>query len=76
MRTQLCLRTHASARRGPPAVRTQLCLAIIALTVHVPAHKWEGGEPVLWIAGRLRSQPAEVALPCMLELLGLMPQVG
>lgn len=56
-------------------MRRQLCLALIALTVHVPAPKWDGGEPILWLASRIQGQPADHALPCLLELLTLMPQV-
>ena len=56
-------------------MRTQLCLAIVALTVHVPAEKWDGGGPMLWLASRIQSQPAQVAVPSLLELLTLMPQV-
>lgn len=56
-------------------MRRQLCLALIALTVHVPAGAWEGGEPVLWLSSRIQIQAPDVALPCLLELLTLMPQV-
>eukprot|EP00200_Dunaliella_tertiolecta_P006984 CAMPEP_0202382050 /NCGR_PEP_ID=MMETSP1127-20130417/40683_1 /ASSEMBLY_ACC=CAM_ASM_000462 /TAXON_ID=3047 /ORGANISM="Dunaliella tertiolecta, Strain CCMP1320" /LENGTH=1111 /DNA_ID=CAMNT_0048981157 /DNA_START=70 /DNA_END=3405 /DNA_ORIENTATION=+ len=60
--------------KSTPATRRQLCLALIALTVHVPAHKWDGGEPIKWLASRIQGQPADLALPCLLELLTLMPQ--
>ena len=69
------MNTHTHTHRGTPATRRQLCLAIIALAVHVPAHKWDGGEPILWLASRIQGQPAELALPCLLELLTMMPQV-
>jgi len=70
--TQHLTRVH----RGTSAVRRQLCLAIIALTVHVPAQNWGEGEPIMWLASRILRQPPDLALPCLLELLTLMPQVG
>uniref|UniRef100_A0A7S0WIF6 Importin N-terminal domain-containing protein n=1 Tax=Chlamydomonas leiostraca TaxID=1034604 RepID=A0A7S0WIF6_9CHLO len=60
--------------KGAPPVRTQLCLALTALTVHVPADKWGDGGPVAWFASRLQGQAADAALPCLLELLTVLPQ--
>lgn len=61
--------------RGAPPVRTQLCLALAALCTHVPAERWGGpnGAP-RWFANRFQTFPPETALPCMLELMTVIPQ--
>ena len=60
---------------GPSSVRVQLALALAALAVHAPATSWEGGGVISWFTERMRSQPGDVALTCMLELLIVLPQV-
>jgi hypothetical protein len=74
-------------RRGAPPVRTQLCLALAAVAVHVPSARWAvaagaagaaagaSGCVVRWFAARFSQLPPDVALPCMLELLTVLPQV-
>lgn len=59
-------------RAGP--VRTQLCLAISALAAHVPAKQWSSAGVVPWLWERLSVQPDQQGLPCMLELLLVLPQ--
>lgn len=62
--------------KDSPAVRTQLCLALAALAAHAPAALW-GEQGVLgWLMNAFSSQPREVALSCMLELMTVLPQVG
>jgi hypothetical protein len=62
--------------KDSPAVRTQLCLALAALAAHAPAALW-GGQGVLgWLMNAFSSQPREVALSGMLELMTVLPQVG
>lgn len=60
---------------SPATVRTQLCLALAAFGAHVPQSHWGPGGVVQWFAGRLGGEAQEVAVPCMLELLTVMPQV-
>jgi len=60
--------------KGAPPVRTQLCLALAAMSVHVPAHRWGSGGVITWLANKLNSVPADTALPCLLELLTVLPQ--
>ena len=62
--------------QGNAPVRTQLCLAIAALAAHLPAVQWGPEGVVGWLAQRLGSEPQAVSLPCMLELLTVLPQVG
>lgn len=64
------------SRQGNAAVRTQLCLAIAALAAHLPAVQWGPQGVVGWLAQRLGGEPQAVSLPCMLELLTVLPQVG
>lgn len=81
---------HHSTFRGPPPVRTQLCLALAAFAAHLPAENWAiagsstqipaagNGKPtgnaVLWFASRFSGVDPQSALPCILELLTVMPQ--
>lgn len=58
------------------AVRTQLCLALAAMAAHVPAQQWGKGGIVGWLADNLGRQQQDVALPCMLELLTVIPEVS
>ena len=60
---------------GSRPTRTQLCLALAALAAHLPAAEWGGGGCVQWLTGRMAGEPSEAALPCMLELLTVLPQV-
>ena len=79
-------------------MRTQLCLGLAALAVHVPVDRWTlpapgssgggggGGSEqqqqqqqagvVRWFAAKFGALPPDTALPCMLELLTVLPQVG
>lgn len=41
----------------------------------MPAQRWGEGGAVTWFASKFSSLPAETALPCMLELLTVLPQV-
>lgn len=61
--------------QGSAPVRTQLCLAVAALAAHLPVVHWGPTGVVGWLAQRLSSEPQEVSLPCMLELLTVLPQV-
>jgi len=58
------------------AVRTQLCLAIAAMAAHIPAKQWGQSGVVMWLAENLGRQSQEVALPCMLELLTVIPEAS
>lgn len=60
---------------GPLPVRTQLCLAIAAMAAHVPSQQWGQGGIVQWLADSVGRQNQDVALPCMLELLTVLPEV-
>ena len=61
---------------GATAVRTQLCLAIAAMAAHIPSKQWGQGSVVMWLAENLGRQSQEVALPCMLELLTVIPEAS
>ena len=61
---------------GATAVRTQLCLAIAAMAAHIPSKQWGQGGVVMWLAENLGRQSQEVALPCMLELLTVIPEAS
>jgi len=61
---------------GATAVRTQLCLAIAAMAAHIPAKQWGQSGVVMWLAENLGRQSQEVALPCMLELLTVIPEAS
>lgn len=60
---------------GSRPTRTQLSLALAALAAHLPAAEWGSGGCVQWLANRMSGEPGEAALPCMLELLTVLPQV-
>ncbi|KAK9830032.1 hypothetical protein WJX72_009312 [[Myrmecia] bisecta] len=62
--------------KGAPPVRTQLCLAVAALQAHLPAAQWGEGGVMNWLVQRLGTQSEDVALPCMLEMLTVLPQEG
>ncbi len=57
-------------------MRTQLCLGLAAVAVHVPVERWGEGGVVRWFALKFSPLPPDLALPCMLELLTVLPQVG
>ena len=61
---------------GATAVRTQVCLAIAAMAAHIPSEQWSQGGVVMWLAENLGRQSQEVALPCMLELLTVIPEAS
>ncbi|KAF6983445.1 hypothetical protein CFC21_001630 [Triticum aestivum] len=58
--------------KGPPKVRTQICIAIAALAVHVPVEDWGGGGIVNWLGDEMKSQ--QEFIPSFLELLIILPQ--
>ncbi|KAM0892616.1 hypothetical protein ACQ4PT_025616 [Festuca glaucescens] len=58
--------------KGPPKVRTQICIAIAALAVHVPVEDWGGGGIVNWLGDEMQSQ--QEFIPGFLELLIVLPQ--
>ncbi|KAL4452442.1 hypothetical protein ABPG75_008104 [Micractinium tetrahymenae] len=60
--------------QGNAPVRTQLCLAVAALAAHLPAMQWGPSGVVGWLVQRLGGEPQAVSLPCMLELLTVLPQ--
>jgi transportin-3 len=60
---------------GPGPVRTQLCLAMAALIAHVPETQWGDDGAIRWLSQRLGAAGQAVALPCMLEMLTVLPQV-
>ena len=61
---------------GSAPVRTQLCLAVAALAAHMPPQRWApAGSAVAWLVQRLTKEPGQAALPCLLELLTVLPQV-
>ncbi|KAL6641081.1 hypothetical protein ACP70R_019262 [Stipagrostis hirtigluma subsp. patula] len=58
--------------KGPPKVRTQICIAIAALAVHVPVEDWGAGGIVNWLSDEMNAQPEFI--PGFLELLIVLPQ--
>jgi len=58
---------------GNPQVRTQLCIAIAGLAAHVPASEWDGNQ-IAWLADRMGREPQGTGLPCMLQLLAVLPE--
>ena len=61
--------------QGAASVKIQLCLALAAVAVHMPAAQWEGGGPVQWLVHKLQRAPQPLALPCMLGVLEVLPEV-
>ncbi len=62
---------------GSSPVRTQLCLAVAALTAHMPPQQWGPGGSLQWLVQRLSigTDSQQAALPCLLDLLTILPQV-
>ena len=60
--------------KGQAPVRIQLCLALSALATHLPSDQWGEGGVVAWLAQRLSTESPDISLPCMLELLTVLPQ--
>ncbi|KAJ7520942.1 hypothetical protein O6H91_19G031100 [Diphasiastrum complanatum] len=58
--------------QGPAAVRTQLCLAIAALTMHMGSDEWGNNGVLQWLGSELGSRPDAVL--ALLELLTVLPQ--
>ncbi|OEL21061.1 Transportin MOS14 [Dichanthelium oligosanthes] len=58
--------------KGPPKVRTQICIAIAALAVHVPVEDWGAGGIVNWLSDEMKAHPEFI--PGFLELLIVLPQ--
>ncbi|KAL3676845.1 hypothetical protein R1sor_026793 [Riccia sorocarpa] len=59
-------------RQGPPAVRTQLCMGMVALAIHMSPEEWGSGGVVQWFGKEVGSQVE--AIPCLLELMTVLPQ--
>ena len=60
---------------GPSSVRTALCLALAALSAHTPPQQWGHPDGALGaLTARLGGEPKERALPCLLQLLVVLPQ--
>jgi hypothetical protein len=62
--------------KGHPPVRTQLCLALASLGVHLDRTHWGDKGIVIWLATALSRAPQDLAQPCMLELLHVLPQAS
>ncbi|ONM05796.1 Transportin MOS14 [Zea mays] len=58
--------------KGPQKVRTQICIAIAALAVHVPVEDWGAGGIVNWLSDEMKAHPEFI--PGFLELLIVLPQ--
>uniref|UniRef100_A0A0D6R4R4 Uncharacterized protein n=1 Tax=Araucaria cunninghamii TaxID=56994 RepID=A0A0D6R4R4_ARACU len=58
--------------QGPSKVRTQICLAMAALAMHVPSQDWGGGGILNWLRDELGSQTEYIL--SFLELLIVLPQ--
>ncbi|KAH9301503.1 hypothetical protein KI387_013086 [Taxus chinensis] len=58
--------------KGPSKVRTQICIALAALAMHVPAQEWGGGGVLNWLSDELGSQRGYIH--SFLELLTVLPQ--
>ncbi|URD79081.1 Exportin 1-like protein [Musa troglodytarum] len=57
---------------GPPKVRTQICVAVAALAVHVSVEDWGDGGIVNWLSCEMKSHPEYMR--SFLELLTVLPQ--
>ena len=66
------LLAHAASQ----PVRTQLCLAVTALVAHMPADKWAPSGSVAWLVQHISKDGKEGALPCLLDLLAILPEVS
>lgn len=58
--------------KGPPKVRTQICIAVAALAVHVSIESWGNGGVINWISCEMKSHPEYI--PSFLELLTVLPE--
>nr|XP_010906804.1 transportin MOS14 isoform X1 [Elaeis guineensis] len=58
--------------KGPPKVRTQICIAVAALAVHVSVEDWGGGGIVSWLSNEMKAHPEYIL--SFLELLTVLPQ--
>ncbi|KAG2537503.1 transportin MOS14-like [Panicum virgatum] len=58
--------------KGPAKVRTQICIAIAALAVHIPVEDWGAGGIVNWLSDEMKAHPEFI--PGFLELLIVLPQ--
>ena len=65
------LLAHAASQ----PVRTQLCLAVAALVAHMPPERWAPSGSVAWLVQHLSKDGKEGALPCLLDLLAILPEV-
>lgn len=60
--------------QGPPAVRTQLCLALAGLALHIPASAWSGGSLIQWIGRQMGASLDDHVQHILLEMLTVIPQ--
>lgn len=61
---------------GFKPIRTQLCVAIASLAVHIPAASFGEAGVIGWLYNKLNSETdPSVAVVCLLELLLTLPQV-
>ncbi|WOL09630.1 transportin MOS14 [Canna indica] len=58
--------------KGPPKVRTQICIAVAALSVHVSIKDWGDGGIVNWLSNEMKSHPEYIR--SFLELLAVLPE--
>ncbi|XP_074589780.1 transportin MOS14 [Curcuma longa] len=58
--------------KGPPKVRTQICIAVAALAAHVSISDWGDGGVLNWISNEMRSNPEYIR--SFLELLVVLPE--
>lgn len=57
-------------------VRVQLCLAVAALVAHMPAAQWAPSGSLAWLVQHISKDGNEAALPCLLDLMAILPQVS
>lgn len=58
--------------KGPPKVRTQICIAVAGLAVHVSVEDWGCSDIVNWLSNEMKAHPEYI--PSFLELLIVLPQ--
>ncbi|KAI5076843.1 hypothetical protein GOP47_0008908 [Adiantum capillus-veneris] len=59
-------------QHGPASVRTQLCLALAALAIHIPAEEWGRGGVMNWLKEEICT--SNEGISSLLELLTVLPQ--
>ncbi|XP_042428685.1 transportin MOS14-like [Zingiber officinale] len=58
--------------KGPPKVRTQICIAVAALAAHVSISDWGDGGILNWLSNEMRSNTEYIR--SFLELLVVLPE--